>query len=59
MKSMIRVPEINLVDEGKRIEEFRVAENLNTPNTKMIMDNVITHIEMRVKVIYSFKVEIH
>ena len=53
------VLEINLVREGKRIKEFRVTGNLNTPNKKMIMDNITPHIEMRVKVIYSFKADIH
>ena len=53
------VPEINLVHEGKRIKEFRVTGNLNTPNTKMSIGNITTHIEIRVKVIYSFKAEIH
>ena len=53
------VLEINLVHEGKRIKEFRVTGNLNTPNKKMIMENITPHIEMRVKVIYSFKAEIH
>ena len=53
------VPEINLVHEGKCIKKLRVIENLNSPNTKMIMDNIRQHIEMRAKVIYSFKAEIH
>ena len=38
---------------------FKVTENLNNPNTRMIMDNIISHIEMRVKVIYSFKLVIY
>ena len=29
--------------------------DVNGPNTKMIMDNITPHIEIRVKVIYSFK----
>ena len=33
--------------------------NLNNPNTKMIMAHITSHIEMRVKVIYSFKSVIH
>ena len=53
------VLEINLVRERKRIKEFRVTGNLNTPNKKMIMDNITPHTEMRVKVIYSFKADIH
>ena len=37
------------------MKEFRVTGNLNNSNTKMIMANITPHIEMRVKVIYSFK----
>ena len=50
---------IKLVDEGKRLKEFRVAGSLNNSNTKIIMANITPHIEMRTKVIYSFKSEIH
>ena len=32
---------IKLVYEGKRVEEFRVNRNLNRPNTKMIMNNIL------------------
>ena len=53
------VPEINLVHEGRRAKEFRVTVNLNNANTSMIMDNITSHTEMRTKVIYSFKAEIH
>ena len=45
--------------EGKRVKEFRVTGNLNNPNTRMIMANITPHIEMRTKVIYSFKSEVH
>ena len=41
--------------EGRRVKEFRVTGNLNNANKKMIMTNIIPHMEMRVKVIYSFK----
>ena len=49
------VTKIKLVYEEKCVKEFRVAGNLNRPNTRMIMDNITPHIEMRVKVTYSFK----
>ena len=49
------VPKIKLVYERKRAKEFRMTGNLNNSNTKMIMANITPHIEMRVKVIYSFK----
>ena len=41
------------------MKDFRVTGNLNNSNTKMIMANITPHIEMRTKVIYSFKSEIH
>ena len=41
------------------MKEFRVNGNLNNANTRMIMDNITPHTEMRVKVIYSFNAEIH
>ena len=36
-----------------------VKGNLSGVNTRMIMSNVIPHIEKLTKVIYSFKSEIH
>ena len=53
------VPKIKLVYEGTRVKEFRLTGNLNGANTKMIMANITPHTEMRTKVIYSFKSEIH
>ena len=49
------VAKIKLAYEGKRVKEFRVTWNLKNSNTKMIMANITPHIEMRLKVIYSFK----
>ena len=49
------VTKIKLALERRRVEEFRVTGNLNRSNTKMIMANITPHIEMSVKVIYSFK----
>ena len=43
------IPKIKLVCEGKRVKEFRVTGNLNGPNTRMIMDKVTPHIEMRAR----------
>ena len=45
--------------EGKRVKEFRVTGTLNKVNARMIVANITLHIEMRTKVIYSFKSEIH
>ena len=53
------VAKVKLVYEGKRVKEFRVTGNLNNANTRMIMDNITPHTEMRTKVIFSFKAEIH
>ena len=49
------VAKIKLAHEGKRAKEFRVTGNLNNSNPKMFLTNITPHIEMRVKVIYSFK----
>ena len=49
------VAKIKLVHEGKRVKTFRVTRNLNRLNTKMIIANITPRIEMRGKVIYSFK----
>ena len=53
------VAKIKLAYEGRRVKGFRVTGNLSNPNTRMIMANITPHIEMRTKVIYSFKSEIH
>ena len=44
------VTKIKLVREAKRVKDFRVTRNINRPNTKMIMVNITSHIQMRVKV---------
>ena len=49
------VTKIKLAFEGRRVKEFRMTGNLNRSNTKMIMANITPDIEMRLKVIYSFK----
>ena len=49
------VTQLKLVYEGNRLKEFRMTGNLNRANTRMIMDNITSHIEMMVQVIYSFK----
>ena len=49
------VTKIKLMYEGKRMNEFRVTENLNNSNTKLILANITPHTKMRVKVIYSLK----
>ena len=41
------------------MKKFRVTGNLNNPNTRMVIANITPHIEMRTKIIYSFKSEVH
>ena len=53
------VPKIKLVYEGKCVKEFRVTGTLDGPNSRMIMDNMTPHTEMRAKVTDSFKSEIN
>ena len=44
---------------GINIKEFRGTANSNVAtNTRMIRGNLTPHVEMRTKVIYSFKSEI-
>ena len=43
----------------KDIVEKQAEHKDDYANTKMIMDNITPHIEMRTKVIYLFKAEIH
>ena len=45
--------------ESKRVKVFRITLSMNRDNTKIIMDKITQHIEMRTKVVYSFKAEIH
>ena len=45
--------------EGKRVKVFRITRSMNRDNTKIIMDKIRQHIEMRTKVVYSFEAEIH
>ena len=46
-------------EEGKRVKVFRITRSMNRDNTKIIMDKITQHIEMRTKVVYSFEAEIH
>ena len=43
----------------ERLKEFGMTGNLNKSNTKMIMAYIAPDIEMRTKVIYSFKSQIN
>ena len=46
-------------EEGKRVKVLRITRSMNQDNTKIIKDKITQHIEMRTKVVYSFKAEIH
>ena len=41
--------------EGRLVKEFKVTGNLNRSNAKIIIANITPHIEIKVKLIYSFK----
>ena len=42
-------------EEGKRVKVFRITRSMNRDNTKIIMDKIMQHIEMRTKVVYRLK----
>ena len=50
---------LELTKEGTRVKKFRVTRSMNRDNTKIIMDKITQHIELRTKVVYSFEAEIH
>ena len=50
---------IELTKEGTRVKKFRITRRMNRDNTKIIMNKITQHIEMRTKVVYSLKAEIH
>ena len=50
---------IELTKEGTRVKKILITRSMNRDNTKIIMDKITQHIEMRTKVVYSFKAEIH
>ena len=50
---------LELTKEGTRVKKIQITCGMNRDNTKIIMDKITQHIEMRTKVVYSFKAEIH
>ena len=50
---------LELTKEGTRVKKFQLTGSINRDNTKIIMDKITQHIEMRTKVVYSFEAEIH
>jgi len=50
---------IDLVEDGQRVKRFQITGNLNHVATRLIMEKLSPHIDMRVKVIYSFKADVY
>ena len=53
------VAHIDLVENGGRVKRFEIKGNLNKVTSKLIMEKLTPHIEMRVKVLYSFSADIY
>ena len=50
---------VELTKEGTRVKVFRITRGMNRDNSKIIMDKMTQHIEMRTKVVYSFEADIY
>ena len=50
---------LDLTKERTRVKKIRITRSMNRDNTKIIMDKMTQHIEMRTKVVDSFEEEIH
>ena len=53
------VSHVDLVEDGGRVKRFQITRNLNRVTTGLIMEKLTPHIEMRVKVIFSFAADIY
>ena len=53
------VAHVNLIEDGQRVKRIEIKGNLNNVSTKLIMEKLTPHIEMRVKVLYSFTADIY
>ena len=53
------VARMELHEDGNRVKMFRITGNQNRVSTRLIMDKITPHIEMRVKVVYSFVADIY
>ena len=51
--------DIKMIAEGNRCSTWRATENLNVSLTDGIMHKITPDINMRTKIVYSFKCEIH
>lgn len=53
------VAHVDLIEDGERVKRIELKGNLNNVSSKLIMKKLMPHIEMRVKVIYSFTADIY
>ena len=53
------VARMELHEDGRHVKVFRITGNQNHVSTRLIMDKLTPHIEMRVKVVYSFQADIY
>ena len=53
------VAHVNLIEDSQRVKRIEIKGNLNNVSSKLIMEKLTPHIEMRVKVIYSFTADIY
>jgi len=51
--------DMHLVKDGRRVKTWKITTRLNTPLTDTVMWKSTPDINMRTKVIYSFKCWIH
>ena len=50
---------VDKIEDGQRVKRFQVTGNLNHVATRLLMEKLSSHIEMRVKVVYSFSADIY
>ena len=53
------VAHVDLIENGGRVKRIEIKGNLNKVSSKLIMEKLTPHIDMRVKVIYSFTADIY
>ena len=50
---------LELTKDGTRVKEFRITRDMKRNNTKIIMNKITQHVEMRTKVVYSLEADIY
>ena len=53
------VAHVDLIENGGRVKRIEIKGNLNKVSSKLIIEKLTPHIDMRVKVIYSFTADIY